>query len=396
MKNYNKGKGNKMKKRNLAALTAALIIVLAVLFGGSGLAGTADTGSELFTARDLKQEADLEGAATLTVTDGGTVTVSGEGVYILTGSAKNAQVVIDAGEEDKVQLVLDGVDIVNTDKACILVKNADKVFLTSAKDSENSFSVTGSFSGDEDAAVFSKKDLVLNGLGSVTVTSAGDGIRTNDDLRLTGGTWIVNTSGSGLKAHDSIAANGGSYTITAGSDGIHAEDNDDNTTGSVTIEGGSFTIKAADDGIHGTTSVTVNGGSIAVIAAEGIEATQVTVNAGTVDISARDDGINAGRKSSSLNVKIAINGGEITIVMGQGDTDAIDSNGDLVITGGTIDITGQSPFDIDGSCSYTGGTIIVNGTVTNSVTNQMMGGWMGGNMGENMGGWRGGFGGKGW
>ena len=98
MKDYNKGKRNKMKKRNLAALTAALIIVLAVLFGGSGLAGTADTGSELFTDRDLKQEADLEGAATLTVTDGATVTVSGEGVYILTGSAKNAQVVIDAGE----------------------------------------------------------------------------------------------------------------------------------------------------------------------------------------------------------------------------------------------------------------------------------------------------------
>ena len=58
--------------------------------------------------------------------------------------------------------------------------------------------------------------------------------------------------------------------------------------------------------------------------------------------------------------------------------------------GGTIDVTGQSPFDYDGSCTYTGGTIIVNGQETNTVTNQMMGGHMGGQGG----GPGGGFGGK--
>ena len=73
--------------------------------------------------------------------------------------------------------------------------------------------------------------------------------------------------------------------------------------------------------------------------------------------------------------------------MGAGDTDAVDSNGDLIITGGTIDITAQSPFDYDGSCSYTGGTIIVNGVETDSVSNQMMGGGM-------AGGAPGGFGGR--
>ena len=71
--------------------------------------------------------------------------------------------------------------------------------------------------------------------------------------------------------------------------------------------------------------------------------------------------------------------------MGSGDTDAIDSNGDLLITGGTIDITGQSPFDCDGSCQHTGGTIIVNGTQTDDITNQMMGGQHGGQMGGQMG-----------
>ena len=72
--------------------------------------------------------------------------------------------------------------------------------------------------------------------------------------------------------------------------------------------------------------------------------------------------------------------------MGAGDTDAVDSNGDLVITGGTINITAQSAFDYDGSITHTGGTIIVNGVETDTVTNQMMGGPMGNQMG--------GFGGK--
>ena len=50
------------------------------------------------------------------------------------------------------------------------------------------------------------------------------------------------------------------------------------------------------------------------------------------------------------------------------------TSGNIVINGGTIDITGNSPFDYDGKAEYNGGTIIVNGTKTNTITNQMMGG----------------------
>ena len=362
----------------------------------------AATDSDLFTKRDLAQTADLSEATYFTVSDGETVTITEAGVYVLSGSAKEACILVEAGDEDKVQLVLDGLTIVNSDGPCILIESADKVFLTSAEGSENTLTVSGKFSGDEDAAVFSRDDLVLNGLGSVTVTSSDDGIRSNDDLKLTGGTWYVTASGSALKAHDGIYACDGVYQLTASNDGLHAEDNDDDTAGCIVIEGGSFTVSAGDDGVHATASVTVNGGTLTVSAAEGIEATQVIVNNGAVSVTARDDGINAGRKSKSLGVKIEINGGTVTVVTGSGDTDGIDSNGDLIITGGTIDVTAQSPFDYDGTCSYTGGTIIVNGVETNSVTNQMMGGGMmgGGMMGGGMmggnGGKQGGFGGKRW
>ena len=74
--------------------------------------------------------------------------------------------------------------------------------------------------------------------------------------------------------------------------------------------------------------------------------------------------------------------------MGQGDTDAIDSNGNIYINGGTITITAQSPFDYDNEAKYTGGKMIINGTETTTITNQMMGGGQGGPGGNQRGGYR--------
>lgn len=341
-------------------------------------AASASAAADLFTERDLAQTADLSAAKSVTLSDGQTLSITEAGVYVLSGSAQNACVVINAGDEDKVQLVLDGVSITNTNQPCILVENADKVFLTSAEGSENSMTVSGAFSGEEDAVVFSRDDLVLNGLGTVNIISSYDGVRSNDDLKLTGGSWNIEASNISLKAHEGIYANDGVYLLNAGDDGLHAENNDDNSTGEIRIDGGSFTIKAGDDGVHATTFLTVNGGSLDITAGEGLEATQVIINNGSVNIQASDDGINAGQKSTALSIKLEINGGEIKIAMGAGDTDALDSNGDLIITGGRIEITAQSPFDYDGNGSFTGGTVIVNGTEVDALTNQMMGGPMGG------------------
>ena len=55
--------------------------------------------------------------------------------------------------------------------------------------------------------------------------------------------------------------------------------------------------------------------------------------------------------------------------------------GNTVINGGTITVNAQSPFDYDGTAEKNGGTIIVNGTETDTIQNQMMGGGMRGGMG---------------
>lgn len=105
----------------------------------------------------------------------------------------------------------------------------------------------------------------------------------------------------------------------------------------------------------------------------------IVIDGGTISLYASDDGINASASAIvTSGLSITINGGDITIEMGSGDTDAIDSNGDLTITGGTLDITAQSSFDYDGTGTMTGGDITVNGSTVTQLTNSMMGGGGGG------------------
>ena len=348
--------------------------------------------TDLFSERDMTQTADTSEAKYITVSDGDKLTISEKGVYVLTGTASEYTVTVEAGEEDKVQIVLDNVSVTNSSKPVIYVKSADKVFVTTTEGSTNTLSVTGTFAADgttnTDAVIFSKSDITLNGLGTLNISSSDNGVATKDDLKVTGGTYTFNCSGTALEAHDSIRIADGTINIEKSNDGLHAEDDDDDTTGFIYIKDGTLTINSADDGIHGTTVIQIDGGKIDITAAEGIEGTFIQINGGTINISASDDGINAAKKSDSYGTpEVEFNGGETTITMGQGDTDGVDSNGNITVNGGTVSVTGQSAFDYDGTGTVNGGTVIENGEETNTLTNQFAGGGPGG-----MGGGRGGNG----
>jgi len=346
--------------------------------------GAIDT-SSLFTDRDMAQTADTGNATNITVTDGQDVTITEAGVYVLSGSASDVTVTVEAADDAKVQIVLDGVSITNIDSPAIYVKSADKVFVTTASGSTNTLKVTGSFTADgdinTDAVIFSKSDLTLNGEGTLTISSTDNGISCKDDLVITGGTYDVTAKADAFEANDSISIANGDFTVKTDKDAFHSEYDEDDTVGYVYVGGGTFDIDAGDDGIQGTTIVQIDGGTFDITSAEGIEGTYVQINDGTISISASDDGINAAAKSTAQSVTIEINGGNIDVVMGSGDTDALDANGNLYINGGTIDITANSPFDWDATGELNGGTVTVNGSQVTELTNQMMGGGMGGQMG---------------
>ena len=346
-------KKSKWKYKILApVLVACLFAALLPSLGATAMAaGTSDSlvdAGELFTERDLDQSPELSGAKALTVSDGENLTITEEGVYVISGSASECTVVVDAPDA-KVQLVLDGVNIFNSDFPCIYVRSADKVFVTTVSDS--SLVVTGSFTGDgetkTDGAIYSKADLTLNGSAALTVNSTANGVVSKDDLKVTGGSYVINAASHALEGKDSIRISGGSFVLTAGKDGLHTDNNEAADKGFLFIYGGELTIQASDDGV------------------------------------------NAANKSSFYRASITVNGGEISISMGAGDTDGVDSNGDLSITGGTISVTGNSCFDVDGSVSFTGGTVCCNGQQVSTIPVQMMGGGMGGMRG----GW-GGMGGR--
>ena len=383
------------KAINTIALTLVVCLCASVALTGYALA--ADNTSytsvialeDIFTDRDLEQTADLTDAITYTLSDGQDIRITEAGVYVITGSASNVTVYVEAGDEDKVQLVLDDVSIINDDFPCIYVTSADKVFITTSADS--SLSVTGAFTADgetnTDGVIFSRSDLVLNGTAALTISSTDNGVVCKDDLKVTGGEYTVTAASKAFEANDSIRVAGGVFTINAGTDGLHAENSDDDTLGYIYICGGEFTINAGDDAIHAVSAAQIDDGAFTISAAEGIEATYVQINGGTIDISSWDDGINGAQKSSAYWATIEFNGGYTTIVMSSGDTDGIDCNGYLYINGGTIDVTGTSSFDYDGAGQYNGGTIIVNGQQLSALPNQMGMGGFGGRGGR--GGWLG-------
>lgn len=339
--------------------------------------GTVIDGSALFTERDLEQEPDLSNATTLTLKDNEDILIDEEGIYVVSGNAKEVTIIVEVEDSEKVQIVLDGVTITNTDFPCIYVKNADKVFVTTTN-STNTLSVTGTFTADgetnTDAVIFSKDDLVLNGLGTLKISSSDNAVVSKDDLKVTGGSYDITCMNNAFRGNDSVVIYDGNFTINSNDDGIHAENSEDTTVGYVYIGDGDFTITAVDDAIHATTILQIEDGNFVLNAAEGLEATYIRINDGTVVINANDDGINAANKSTISTPTIEINGGNITIEMGQGDTDAVDSNGNIYMNGGSININAQSPFDYDGQAQYNGGTVIVNGNEINTITNSMMGG----------------------
>lgn len=338
--------------------------------------------TEIFSERDLEQTADLTDAVTLQLTSNEDVVLNEAGVYVLSGNVENVTVLVEAADDAKVQIVLDGVTITNQDAPAIYVKTADKVFVTTTS-SDNHLEVTGNFTtaGETtlDAVIFSKEDLVFNGTGTLNIVSAtGNGVTSKDELKVTGGTYVITATEDGVEANDAINIYDGTFTITTYKDAFHSENTDDTSFGTVYIKNGTFNISAADDAIHGNSIVQIDGGTINIATcAEGIEGTYVQINGGDISINAKDDGINASAKSN-YDVVVELNGGNIQIAMGSGDTDAVDSNGNIYVNGGTINIEATSAFDSDGTATLNGGTVTVNGEVITQIVQQQMGGGGGG------------------
>lgn len=344
-------------------------------------------------------------------------------LYHFTGKT-NYSIEIDC--DDYIKIILDNVSI-NSTKSSINVVNSKGVYIELV--GNNSLSDSTNNTDDTDAVIYSSDDLIIEGSGTLNIiANYKDGIASKDDLVIKSGTYKISATDDGIRGKDLVLIMDGSFDITSNGDAIKSTNdtetdkgnikisggefiikttngdgisssntveitegkfnittvlNSSNTDASmkgikadndITIDGGTYIIETLDDGIHADGKLEINDGLLNITSAEGLEATYVKINGGDITINASDDGINATNKSTSYDVILEINGGSINIVMKSGDTDALDSNGNLYINGGKLNISATSPFDYDGEAKYTGGEMIVNGNTTTSITNQMTGG----------------------
>lgn len=342
-----------------------------------------------------------EGAAV----NGGVVTISSAGTYVVSGSISDGSLVVDSSTDGTVRVVLNGATITSANSAPIYVKNAGKAMIslepgtTNTLTDGNTYTYTDTANQEPDATIFSKDNLVFNGTGSLKVIgNAGDAIKGKDDLlivegtfditaaddgiigkdltQIEGGTLTINAGGDGIKATNdtdttkgAVTLNGGTYTITAGADGVQAvtdltvgggtfklDTKDDalHANNTITINSGEITAASGDDGLHADTTLTINDGTINITKSyEGLESADVTIAGGIISVVASDDGINvAGGDGSSTSEERP----------GAGNFNETGGSNQLTITGGITTVnTGGDGLDANGSIAISGGITLVDG-----------------------------------
>ena len=346
--------------------------------------------SSYFTDKDYDTSYDEKTAATVTLSgstatvsgdgvtvSGSTVTISKAGTYVISGQSDGVQIKIEAGNSDDVHIVLNGVTMTNTN-AAISATSAGHVYLTLADGTTNSLSDSASNSDDKaDAALFSKVDLTINGKGTLNVDGKkNNGIKANDTLHITGGTFNITSVGDAFNVNDELNITGTTMTIDAKEDGVKVDNDEDTSVGTMYLSENTITVTAGDDGIHASGDLVIDSGTYTVKkSTEGLEGKSITINGGNITIYSTDDGVNAANANAQQSeIFFTMNGGNLTVEVGQGDTDPIDSNGNITVNGGTIKMIGPSGFDFDGTATYTGGEIYLNGEKQTEIVNSMPGG----------------------
>lgn len=180
--------------------------------------------------------------------ENGIITITAAGEYILSGELSAGQIRVNAPDEAKVKLILNGVSVISSDSAAVYVENADKTAIILADGSENCFEDGAVYSGTDesgepDACIFSKDDLEIEGAGRLTVTgNSNHGIHGKDDVRISGGIISVTSANDGIKGKDSVDISGGEITVVSAGDGICSNNSDDAEKGAVNISGGVISV----------------------------------------------------------------------------------------------------------------------------------------------------------
>ena len=316
--------------------------------------------------------------------DGSTLTITSGGSYSISGTLKDGQIVLDCSDSDKVNIILNGVDISCSSTSPIYINNADKTIITLADSSDNTITDSRNAKTDDDtdkdisgSAIYSKDDLTINGNGNLTVTgNYNNGIVCKNDLKLSGGNITVKALNNGIKGSDSVTIkNDVAIDISCDGDGIKTDyDTTSNKDkGYIHIESGNITIKSIGDCLKADTYITIDNGTFDLTSNGGYtNGTSHNNDMGGMtppsDFNPNQDNQNSSDTSSdsetTLKSKNISADGDITINSGtfnlNASNDCIHSNSNIIINDGTFTINaGSKGIHSDYDCTINSGNIEV-------------------------------------
>lgn len=362
----------KRTKRLLSLLLCALLIVSTLCAcrnntdDSGGTTDSTQTSSNEAVQAVLSQsvaEPDLTNATKITLSDtninisgsgaeekDGTVTITEGGTYVFSGSLSNGRIVVNAPDKE-VTVVLNGADITCSYSSPLYVYKSSSATVYLLKDTENkltdgeSYTYSDSYSSSEDeepnACLYSKSDLIIAGVGSLTVNANfNNGITSKDTLRIDSASITVNAKNHGINGKDYLTLKSAKVSVTSGGDALRSTNGSDEALGYITSVNSDLTLVSGEDGMQAETVMTISGGNINIKSGGGSGAKM------SGDASAK--GIKAGKN-------IAILDG--TFILDCCD-DALHSNGSAEISGGTFAIsTGDDGIHADENLKISGGTI---------------------------------------
>ena len=231
---------------------------------------------------------------------GSVVTVTAGGDFIFRGSVNDGQICVNTATEEKVTVILDGVDITNSNGPAIFINEAKKCTIKSREGTVNYLS-DGGKDKQNNAVIFSNDTIRLKGNGELNINANNaHGISSDDDIIIDNGTYNITSVKSGLIAHDDITINEGRLNIKGGTNGIKSK-------GTLNINGGYSVIsggtKEEKSSVYSEQSFNYTGG---YVYAAGNKVTVPTYSENPCIVAALDNSYDGGS-----DVKLYLNGSEM-------------------------------------------------------------------------------------
>ena len=314
-----------------------------------------------------------------TATDGvseqnGTITITKGGTYRMSGDY-TGQVKVQAPKTDKVQLILDGVNITNETGSAINITSADEAVIYTSRGSTNNLSDGPEYAvqgkKEADSTIYSTANLTLAGDGTLNIAGKFDEtVHTTKGLVVAGGALNINSSKTGLKGKDYVDIQGGTLRIEAAKDAIKATNTEKQGLGWARVAGGDTVLRAGDDGIKALRTLEILDGKLTIEGSEeGLEGQYVNIHGGNTLINSNNDGVNASLKDQLPNDQEYEDQKEdsdqpdaspVPLGGARDTTEVIDTV--INMTGGNVTLNvGADGMDSNGFETYTGGTLLVNG-----------------------------------